>query len=110
MSLLVYLFSYCHPVAAYEYLPDSEVATITSVSEKTIRSGSPSEEEPHEIEKDTDSDTSEAGSSPFFVNRLEETIEVIEGSTVRYGQYSTRFFHFHLVGHFVLHLLILYWL
>lgn len=70
------------PFTAYEYLPDSEVATIASVSDKNVLSIS-EEEETIEIEKDTESDTSEAGSSPFFCNTLEETIEVIEGSSVR---------------------------
>lgn len=71
--------------AAYEYVPDSEAATTTSVSEKNIFSGPVSEEEETiEIEKDTESDSSEAGSAPYFCNRLEQKIEVVEGTSVRY--------------------------
>ena len=61
------------PVTAYEYQPDSEVATVASVSDK----------ETEEIEKGSESDTSEAGSSPFFVTRLAKMVEVKEGSPVR---------------------------
>lgn len=71
-------------VESYEYVPDSEAATTTSVSEKNIFSGPVSEEEETiEIEKDTDSDNSEAGSAPYFCNRLEQKIEVVEGTSVR---------------------------
>ncbi|KAG7174094.1 Titin-like 21, partial [Homarus americanus] len=71
-------------VESYEYHPDSEAATTTSVSEKNVFSGPTSEEdETLEIEKDSESDSSEAGSSPYFCNRLEQKIEVIEGSSVR---------------------------
>ncbi|KAK7082944.1 hypothetical protein SK128_021395 [Halocaridina rubra] len=71
-------------VESYEYVPDSEVATVTSVSEKNVFSGTPSEEdETVEIERDSESDNSEAGSSPYFCNRLEQKIEVQEGTLVR---------------------------
>ncbi|XP_042888253.1 titin-like isoform X7 [Penaeus japonicus] len=71
-------------VESYEYVPDSEAATTTSVSEKNVLSGPVSEEEETiEIEKDTESDSSEAGSAPYFCNKLEQKIEVVEGTSVR---------------------------
>ncbi|MCL4124736.1 UNVERIFIED_CONTAM: hypothetical protein GTU68_027030, partial [Idotea baltica] len=69
-------------VEAYEYQPDSEAATIASLSDKQIFSGTASEDEILDIEKDSESD-SEAGAAPFFSHRLENAVEVIEGSPVR---------------------------
>lgn len=70
-----------NPTTAYEYQQDSEVATVTSVSDKTVLSIS--EEETEEVDKGSESDTSEAGSSPFFITRLAKVVEVKEGSPVR---------------------------
>lgn len=76
---MLYYFSF---VAAYEYQPDSEAATMASVSDKQILSGTASEDEILDIEKDSESD-SEAGTSPFFSNKLETLVETIEGSPIR---------------------------
>lgn len=71
--------------AAYEYTPDSEVATVTSVSEKTLLSGSVTDDETLEIDKDSssDSDLSEIGSAPEFVERLPTIVKVEEGKPTR---------------------------
>ena len=52
------------------------------MSDKQILSGTASEDEILDIEKDSESD-SEAGSSPFFINRLDQVIEIKEASSVR---------------------------
>lgn len=71
----------------YEYQPDSEVATVTSATEKTIISGSVTEDETLEIEKDSssDSDLSEIGSAPNFVERFPFQVQVVEGTPTRYN-------------------------
>ncbi|KAF2360265.1 Immunoglobulin I-set [Trinorchestia longiramus] len=72
-------------VEAFEYTPDSELSTLVSPTEKVVLPDSVTEEETIESERgsSSDSDFSEIGSSPEFIERLTSRMEVIEGHPTR---------------------------
>ena len=64
-------------------MPDSEIGTVASLSDKQAHSTAISEdEETGDQEKDSGSD-SEAGSAPYIVSQLQDKVKISEGSPVR---------------------------
>lgn len=67
----------------YEYIQDSEVTTVSSTTEKTLVVENTTDDEILDLDQDSDSDLSEIGSSPEFVETLPSETIVDEGKPIR---------------------------